>query len=124
MCELLKVPRSNYYYHINNKAPLKTNDYDDEVIEEFKTWKQTYGTIRIRMALKAKGIIISRYKVGEIMRLNGLVSVYTVEQSKVHSSSVNRDETISKLDRAIDNNFTNYVIISDLTYVNVKGIWH
>lgn len=124
MCKLLEIPRSNYYHYINNPPKIKTYDYEDEVIKEFMDSKQTYGTRRIRMALRAKGIIISRRKIGEIMNLNGLVSVYTVKQYKVHSSVVNRDETSNELGRAFDNNVSNDVIVSDLTYVNVKGNWH
>lgn len=124
MCKLLEIPRSNYYYHINNPPKIKTYDYEKEVIQEFIDSKHTYGTRRIRMALRARGIIISRRKIGEIMNLNALVSVYTVKHYKVHRNKVNNSNTINELNREFKNDITNDVIVSDLTYVNVKGNWH
>ena len=58
------------------------------------------------------------------MKLNGLVSLYTVKQYKVHSNGTNTSIIDNELNREFDNNDLNKVIVSDLTYVNVLGTWH
>ena len=58
------------------------------------------------------------------MDLNGLVSNYTVKQFKVHKSTCNEDKIENKLNREFDREEKLDVVVSDLTYVNVKGKWN
>ena len=58
------------------------------------------------------------------MDLNGLVSNYTVKQFKVHKSTCNEDKIENKLNREFDREKKLDVVVSDLTYVNVKGKWN
>ena len=58
------------------------------------------------------------------MDLNGLVSNYTVKQFKVHKSTCNEDKVENKLNREFNREEKLDVVVSDLTYVNVKGKWN
>ena len=58
------------------------------------------------------------------MNLNGLVSNYTVKQFKVHKATCNEDKIENKLNREFNREEKLDVVVSDLTYVNVKGKWN
>ena len=58
------------------------------------------------------------------MDLNGLVSNYTVKQFKVHKVKCNEDKVENKLNREFNTEEKLDVVVSDLTYVNVKGKWN
>ena len=58
------------------------------------------------------------------MDLNGLVSNYTVKQFKVNKTTYNEDKIENKLNREFNRKEKLNVVVSDLTYVNVKGKWN
>ncbi|SDC72940.1 hypothetical protein SAMN04488698_12155, partial [Candidatus Frackibacter sp. WG12] len=55
------------------------------------------------------------------MKKYGLVSSYTVKQYKVHSTKCNEEKIENIVDREFNREQTLDVVVSDLTYVNVKG---
>jgi len=124
MCLILEIPRANYYYQINKPIKPKRIAFEAEVIRIFEESKQVYGTRKIRKQLRLEGIVISRRKIGLIMKKNALVSLYTVKQYKVHTQGSNQEKINNELNRAFDNDVINDVVVSDLTYVNVAGRWH
>ncbi|SJZ82926.1 Integrase core domain-containing protein [Selenihalanaerobacter shriftii] len=58
------------------------------------------------------------------MKKYGLVSSYTVKQYKVHSTKCNEEKIKNIVNREFDRDQTLDVVVSDLTYVNVKGKWN
>lgn len=58
------------------------------------------------------------------MREQRIVSKYTVAQFKVHKQTCNEDKIGNKLNRQFDNQEPYAVVISDLTYVQVKNKWN
>ena len=58
------------------------------------------------------------------MKLNGLVSPYTIAQFKVHKESCNESETPNILNREFNPQTSLQVVVSDLTYVSVEGKWN
>ncbi|SDC85757.1 hypothetical protein SAMN04515661_1321, partial [Candidatus Frackibacter sp. WG11] len=58
------------------------------------------------------------------MKKYGLVSSYTVKQYKVHSTKCNEEKIENIVDREFNREQTLDVVVSDLTYVNVKGKWN
>lgn len=79
---------------------------------------------KIKIELSKLDIIMSRRIISRIMKKNGLVSSYTVKHYKVHSDGTNRQKIDNILNQNFDNNIINDVVVSDLTYVNVKSKWH
>jgi transposase InsO family protein len=125
MCSVLKLPRATYYYESKRKVKKK-DPITDHVIKIFKDSRNNYGTRKIKVELKKSEdkIIVSRRRIGHIMRENGLVSNYTVAQYKVHKQSVNNEIVANKVNREFDDRETLEVVVSDLTYVRVNGKWN
>lgn len=122
MCKVLELPRSTYYYECTAKK------VEDEiapiVIEIFKSSRNNYGTRKIKVELKKKGLIVSRRKIGRIMKSKGLVSNYTVAQYKPHRAKYNEDKVENKLNRQFATEKPYAAVVSDLTYVRVGNVWN
>lgn len=118
------IPRATYYYWVNQPDKPNVDEYEDEIIKVFNDSKGIYGTRKIKAQLSRIGINISRRRIGRVMKKNALVSVYTVKQYKVYSSDTNRQNIPNKVNQEFDNDTLNDIIVSDLTYINVGGIWH
>ena len=58
------------------------------------------------------------------MRKYGLISCYTVKKYKVHPEKSNEDTVSNVVNREFDNREKLEVVVSDLTYVNIMGIWY
>lgn len=122
MCAVLKIPRSTYYYE--STANPKDDTLSEDVIRIFKESKRNYGTRKIKNELAKENKIVSRRRIGRIMRENGLVSNYTMAQFKVHKQPVNEEKTRNEVNREFNNRDHLEVVVSDLTYVRVAGKWH
>ncbi len=123
MCTILKLPRSTYYYEARGKKQAE-DEMTPLVKEIFRRNRQNYGTRKIKVELKKEGYIVSRRRIGRIMKENGLVSTYTVAQFKVHPSSCNESTVTNVLDRQFDQTQEMAVVVSDLTYVRVNQKWN
>jgi putative transposase len=90
MCKVLQIPRSTYYYEAKERA----TEYDitSDVIDVFQANRQNYGTRKIKVELKQRGLIVSRRRIGRIMQEQGLVSTYTLAQFKPHIKTCNESE--------------------------------
>lgn len=122
MCKLLGISRANVYKY---KRPTENRDSEEKHIKRiFRDNRQAYGTRRIKAACGKEGIVISRRRIARIMRDNGLVSVYTRAQFKVHKQVCNDSLVGNNLNRQFDIKNLLDTIVSDLTYVRVDGKWH
>ncbi len=121
MCKVLQLPRSTYYYEAQEKQ--SDNELIAKITEIFRISRNNYGTRKIKVELKKKGLIVSRRRIGRIMKENGLVSSYTVAQYKPHVESCNEAKVANELDRQFDQGEQLAVVVSDLTYVRVEQKW-
>ncbi|PLT32990.1 hypothetical protein CUU64_16285 [Bacillus sp. V5-8f] len=94
-----------------------------DVIEIFQASRQNYGTRKIKVELKKRGLIVSRRRIGRILKEQGLVSTYTVAQFKPHTKSCNESELKNELNREFNQEEEMIVIVSDLTYIRVDKKW-
>ena len=122
MCKVLKISRSIVYYQRKNKR--KDIELENHIIRIFQESKNNYGSRKIKVELQKLGYQVSLRRIRKYMDLNGLVSNYTVKQFKVHKSTCNEDKIENKLNREFDKEEKLDVVVSDLTYVNVKGKWN
>lgn len=122
MCKVLKINRSLIYYTPKEKSC--DSKLENEIIDIFISSRNNYGTRKIKKELDKRGYLISRRKIGLIMRKYGLVSNYTVKQYKVYNSKCNEEKIANIVNREFDRKETLEVVVSDLTYVNVKGKWN
>ena len=122
MCKVLQVNRSTYYYE--SKAKEYTDEITPLVINIFKASRNNYGTRKIKVELKKVGYIVSRRKIGRIMKQNGLVSNYTVAQYKPHVDKCNESKIANELNREFNTDKPYAAVVSDLTYVRVNRKWN
>lgn len=87
MCKVLQLFRSSYYYEA--KAQPSEDDITSNIIHIFHASRQNYGTRKIKHALKKLGKVVSRRRIGRIMKEQGLVSAYTVTLFKPHTKQMN-----------------------------------
>ena len=122
-CKALDVSKNSYYNwvlnynnHLKKEAQLLI-----EILEIYWDSKGIYGSPRITIALKKKGIIISQGTVSKKMKLLGIESIHT---SKFPSkkSSLTAEEKIIKKNLILNLNIThpNQVWTTDITYITTK----
>lgn len=122
MCDVLKIFRATYYYEVKEKP-------DESLLiasikEIFRQSRNNYGTRKIKKELKKQDLIVSRRRIGRIMKQEGLVSSYTVAQFKPHVAKCNEDMIANIVDRKFDEQPQHNVVVSDLTYVRVGNSWN
>jgi transposase InsO family protein len=122
MCRLLNISRSLIYYKPKKKSC--DSDLENQIISIFKKSRNNYGTRKIKRELAKNGYQVSRRKIGFIMKKYSLVSSYTVKQYKVHSSKCNEGKVSNIVNREFNRDQSLDVVVSDLTYINVKGKWN
>lgn len=69
-------------------------------------------------------LVVSRRRIGRLMKKNGLVSTYTVAQFKPHKTTCNNSNIKNELNRDFDKEVPLEAVVSDLTYVRVAGKWN
>lgn len=122
MCRVLKINRSTYYYE--SKPQPIDNSVEEAIVKIFKSNRCVYGTRKIKVELKKLDMIVSRRRIGRLMKKNGLVSVYTVAQYKVHKTTCNESDIKNELNREFQKESPLEAVVSDLTYVRVAGRWN
>lgn len=122
MCEVLQIPRSSYYYEA--KQPKDESELTASIVDIFKASRNNYGTRKIKKELAAENLIISRRRIGRIMKQEGLVSNYTTAQFRLKTDVCNESKIANIVDRQFDKQPYRNVVVSDLTYVRVGASWN
>ncbi|SFC09665.1 Transposase InsO and inactivated derivatives [Bacillus sp. 491mf] len=123
MFDVLQLPRATYYYEAK-QAQDTVDELSPLVKEIFRESRQNYGTRKIKVELKKLGYVISRRRIGRIMKNQGLVSHYTIAQFKPKRVSCNEEKISNELDRQFNQKEELTVVVSDLTYVRVNKKWN
>ncbi len=66
MCKVLQLPRSTYYYEAKERQ--SEDDVTSDIINIFRASRQNYGTRKIKVELKKLGKIVSRRRIGRMMK--------------------------------------------------------
>lgn len=122
MCHILRISRSHYYSYKEDIE--KVDPLAEKIKDIFRDNKKTYGTRRIKSALERQGFQVSRRRIARIMASEGLVSVYTKAQYKVHKAESNDAPIHNELNREFNDRNPLEAIVSDLTYVRVGSSWN
>ena len=123
MCNVLQLSRATYYYEV--KQAQDTGDELSPLVKEiFRESRQNYGTRKIKVELKKLGYVISRRRIGRIMKNQGFVSNYTIAQFKPKRVSCNEENISNELNRQFNQQEELAVVVSDLTYVRVNKKWN
>lgn len=117
MCKVLKISRSTYYYEAKEK--LDESELVLNIVDIFKVSRNNYGTRKIKSDLSDRNIMVSRRRIGKIMKQEGLVSRYTTVQFYPQKDTFYE----SKIENVVDCQFSKQpfrnVVVSELTYVRV-----
>jgi putative transposase len=123
MCSVLQLPRSTFYYEAK-ELKYHEGDIVEAVVDIFHRNRKAYGTRKIKVKLLEWGFVVSRRRIGRIMKECGLVSTYTVAQYKPHQAAVNEECIANTLNREFAQTEVKRMVVSDLTYVKVQNQWH
>jgi len=127
MCKVLKVDRASYYYWIKAGSIVKKVDKKlNELIQIiFKQSRANYGTRRIKSELeRLYGLIVSRRRIGAIMRSLGLTAK-TKKRYKINTADSNHHLPIAPniLNRDFDALEPDKKYVGDITYIPTKEGW-
>ena len=104
LCRVLKVPRSVYYYHKQER----TNSYeennkklDELILEKYNESKRRYGSPKIQKELEKARIKVSQKRVARRMKILGIRSVivrkYNPGPAKNKVDDTNKPNKISNI---------------------------
>ena len=100
MYEVLGIARSTNYYE--SKKEPENDSLTKEIIKVFKARRNNYGKRKNKIDLEKKNLMVSRRRIGRIMKVEGLVSSDTVAQFKPFKAKVNEEPVKNILNSAFD----------------------
>ena len=123
-CEILGVPRSTYYAMRGRAEPAEAPDpAAEEVAAAFEESRGRYGARKIEASLARRGIVLSRRRIGRIMKGKGLVSAYANAKFKPSRSGADEVDVPNIVNREFDGHSPWTHVVSDLAYVRVGARW-
>lgn len=126
MCRVLQVSRSGYYESL--KRPPSAHCIEDDNLRSqvkaaFEKGRKNYGTRRIKDELQKQETIVSRRRIGRLMREEDL-KVKTKRKFKVTTDS-KHDKPIAPnlLEREFTVSAPDTAYVSDITYIPTREGW-
>lgn len=127
MCHVLEVQRSGYYAW-QKRTPSTRAQANEKLIEliraEHERSRKTYGSPRIHVALRRKGIVCGKNRVARLMRLKGIVAL---KRRKWHPTTTQRQPGVAPAPNRLNQEFTasapNLKWVSDFTYIDTAEGW-
>ena len=126
MSRMLKVDRGSYYHWIKMGCVIQKIDtsLDKKIQEIFEEGRRKYGTRPIQSKLlKSYGIIISRQKLGKIMKRLNLVVKKKKKFRNTTDSNHNLPIAENLLNREFSTNIPDSKYVGDITYIHTKQGW-
>jgi putative transposase len=116
-CQMIQLPRSTFYYQIQQPAPHLSDEQIVERIEAIQDELSGYGYRRVTRALQAQGYGIHRKRVARIMRQHGLGI-----KPKVRTTDSQRDWPICpNLYRNKIPDQPDPIWVADITYIRIEA---
>jgi len=126
LCELLEVSRSGYYAWVDRPTPRK-KILDAQLVLEIKAalvrGRGAYGSPRVHLELRARGIRVGKKRVERLMRENGLEA--RQKRRFVNTTDSHHELPIAPnvLDRNFDVQAANMAWVGDVTYIATAEGW-
>jgi putative transposase len=127
-CSALGVTQQGYYAHCRRRAGTSARSQRDAELttairQAHQVGRQTYGTPRLKTALRAVGFAVSRRRIARLRDGAGLK--IRCAKKFVQTTDSNHDDPIAP--NLLDRDFTvaapNTVWVSDITYLWVENHW-
>lgn len=126
MCRVLKASRSFYYQWLKRIPSLRMKENDaisQEIQDIFIKSRETYGSRRIRKALKKRGINASRRRIRKLMKVLDL-KCKTKRKFKATTDSKHKLPVAENhLNRQFDVSEPNQAYVGDITYIWTREGW-
>jgi transposase InsO family protein len=127
MCKVFNIDRTSYYHWVKSGSIVKKVDTKlNELIEiVFVQGRENYGTRRIKDKLMQRyGLIVSRRRIGHIMRDLGLVAK-TKKRYKINTTDSNHNLPVAPniLNRDFYASNTDEKYVGDITYIPTNEGW-
>jgi len=127
MCHALEVQRSGYYAW-RRRTPSTRAQANEALLElireEHEASRKTYGSPRIQIVLRRKGIPCGKNRVARLMRLHGIVAQ---KRHKWHPTTTQRQPGVVPAPNLLNQDFTapapNRKWVSDFTYIDTAEGW-
>ena len=121
MCKVLKVPRSVYYYHKQertNRYVENNKKLDKVILEKYNQSKGRYESPKIQKELEKDGIKVSQKRVARRMKILGIRSVivrkYNPGPAKSKVDDTNKPNLLNQEFKA---KRLREKLVSDITYI-------
>jgi putative transposase len=127
MCRVFKISRSGFYHWLTRKPSARriNNQEALRLIKELhQKSKGRYGSPKITIELRNRGVRISRPRVARIMKAHGIRSIVH-KRFRVQTTDSNHNYPIAKnlLDRDFTPEKTGKAWVSDITYIRTLEGW-
>jgi len=126
MCHVLRVSRSGFYDWLRALPSTKTQENERIAViikSIFMQNRRVYGTRRIKKALAQEGFVVSRRRIGRIMKKEDL-HYQTKKKFKVTTDSKhNLPIAPNLLNREFSVNEPNKYYVGDITYIWTEEGW-
>ena len=119
MCKLLKVSRSRYYSWCKNPVSQRANDdiiFTKKIKDIHLEGRGNYGARKIQQRLQQRGTIISRKRIGRLMKEGGLERKVKRKYKITTDSKHNLTISPNLLKRQFYVSQPNLVWTGDITY--------
>jgi len=127
MCKILKVDRVSYYNWIRNGSVVERMDKELNMLIKhlFVQSRATYGTRRIKsLLLQGEGLIISRRRIGKIMKKLGL---WVKGKRKFRINTTDSNHSLPIANNILNRDFyageANQKYVGDITYIPTNEGW-
>jgi transposase InsO family protein len=122
----MQVSSSGYYEWLKSPKTEASNENETLTVlikQLFEEGRRNYGTRRIKKGLAARGLVVSRRRIGRLMVSAGL-KVKTARKFKVTTDSKHKNPiSPNLLNREFDVKQANSVYVGDITYIQTKEGW-
>lgn len=124
LCRLLNVSRSGYYAARRRASrPARGCPVTPHLQAAFAASGRSYGSRRLRVDLRNRGIEIGRYRIRTLMRTNAMRPVW--KRKFIHTTDSNHALPIADnvLNRQFEPTAANVSWVADITYIRTRSGW-
>ncbi len=128
MCAVLGLRAENYYRWKRRRKnreerEAKERKISEKIREEFIANKRLYGYRKMQKSLEKKGIVLSEYKVRQLMRRNGLYPLSIKRYRAGRSQTVRANYAENELKQEFEAKEPGKVLAGDITYIKTSIGW-
>lgn len=126
ICRLVGVSKSGYYKW-RTQGKSRRQEANEKLVFEirmsFEKSRKTYGSPRITVALRKKGIRCGENRVAKLMRKNGIKSKHRLKYKATTNSKHNYPVAVNIVRQVFAAEKPNCIWAADMTYVWTKEGW-